>query len=406
MAANTAPDQITNAEAAFADEIARVKASGVLGESGRLAELFNFLAERGDGAEAVSQAEIAETVFGQGASESDDATVRVYIHRLRKRLEDYYAEDGEGGSGRLTIPAGTYALRFTPAPVAPIKGAAAFRAKWTQYALPVMLVLLVVAAFFAGRFGDPDAAPVNPVWEPFLKSDRPIVVVVGDYYIYGDIDPMDPENGRLIRDFNINSKTDLARAQESNPKRYELAEDMGLNYLPFSSSYGLAELMPILSQHGKQVTIMPASQVTSDTFRTANVVYIGLVSGMGLLEDVNFMSSQFMVGESYDQLIDLKANKKYTSNEAFNLATREYYHDYGYFSEFKEPGGALVAVVAGSRDTGLKGLAPIIAAKNLPDTIDRLAHSSGDKGFEVLFEITGQQGTDLSEKLVEARKRP
>ena len=30
----------------------------------------------------------------------------------------------------------------------------------------------------------------------------------------------------------------------------------------------------------------------------------------------------------------------------------------------------------------------------------------GDKGFEVLFEITGQQGTDLSEKLVEARKRP
>ena len=86
MAANSPPDSVTSAQTAFADEIARVKASGVLGESGRLAELFNFLAERGDDAEAVSQAEIAETVFGQGASESDDATVRVYIHRLRKRL--------------------------------------------------------------------------------------------------------------------------------------------------------------------------------------------------------------------------------------------------------------------------------------------------------------------------------
>lgn len=399
---------LDNADAgtAFADEVARLKGSGVLGESGRLAELFNFLAERGGGAEAASQAEIAETVFRQGASESDDATVRVYIHRLRKRLDDYYADNGDTGAGRLTIPAGTYALRFTAAPELPPAGAAALRARWTQYALPVMLVLLVVAAFFAGRFGDPDAAPINPVWEPFLKSDRPIVVVVGDYYIYGEIDEMDPENGRLVRDFNINSKIDLARAQESNPKRYEMAEDMGLNYLPFSSAYGLADLMPILTQHGKRVTVIPASQVTSDTFRTNNVVYVGLVSGMGLLEDVNFMSSDFMVGETYDQLIDLKSNKKYNSNEALNLATPQYYTDYGYFSEFKEPGGALVAVVAGARDTGLRGMAPIIAAKDLPDEIDRLAHSSGEKGFEALFEITGQQGADLKEKLVEARKRP
>ncbi|WEK45918.1 MAG: helix-turn-helix domain-containing protein [Candidatus Andeanibacterium colombiense] len=404
------PDVVTS-HAAFAEEVARVKESGVLGEGGRLAELFNFLAARGGGADAASQAEIAETVFGQAASESDDATVRVYIHRLRKRLDDYYAGNGEGlgdsGGGRLTIPAGAYALRFIPsAAELPGASAAALRGRWTQYLLPVMLVLLVVAAFFAGRFGDPDTAPVNPVWEPFLKSDRPIVVVVGDYYIYGDIDPMDPENGRLIRDFNINSKTDLARAQESNPKRYGMAEDMGLNYLPMSSSYGLAELMPILSQHGKKVTVMPASQVTSDTFRTNNIVYIGLMSGMGLLEDVNFMSSDFMVGESYDQLIDLKSNRKYTSQEALNLATPQYYHDYGYFSEFREPGGALVAVVAGARDTGLRGLAPIMSARALPDQLDQLAHVSGDHGFEVLFEITGQQGADLSEKLVEARKRP
>ncbi|MBO9601977.1 MAG: helix-turn-helix domain-containing protein [Novosphingobium sp.] len=398
----------TGAETAFAAEVARVKASGVLGgDAGRLAELFGFLAARGGSADAASQAEIAETVFGQAPSETDDATVRVYIHRLRKRLDEHYAENGADGAGRLTIPAGTYALRFAPATVDMTAGAAVVqRTRWTQYTLPVMLVLLVVAAFFAGRFGDPDSAPVNPIWEPFLKSDRPIVVVVGDYYIYGEIDPMAPENGRLIRDFNINSKTDLARAQESNPKRYGTAEDMGLNYLPMSASYGLADIMPILSQHNKKVTVMPASQVTSDTFRTNNVVYIGLMSGMGLLEDVNFMSSDFMVGESYDQLIDLKSNRRYTSEEAFNLPTPQYYHDYGYFSEFREPGGALVAVVAGARDTGLRGLAPIVSGRGLPDKIDRLAHSSGDHGFELLYEITGQQGADLSEKLVEARKRP
>ena len=30
----------------------------------------------------------------------------------------------------------------------------------------------------------------------------PIVVVVGDYYMFGEIDPIRPEEGRLIRDFD------------------------------------------------------------------------------------------------------------------------------------------------------------------------------------------------------------
>lgn len=391
---------------AFAAEVARVKSSGVLGEGGRLAELFAFLAGRGASAEPATQIEIAETVFGQAASENDDATVRVYIHRLRKRLEDFYGQDGvEDAPGKLTIPSGTYALRFLAAeqPRPPLPMHRDPR-KWAVWASLAALVLLLAVAFSLGRATEKGAPEVNPIWRPFLESDRPIVVVMGDYYIFGEIDPMNPEAGRLIRDFSINSKTDLARAQESNPARYEMTEDMGLNYLPFSSAYGLTELMPILTQHHKRVTIMPASQVTSDTFQTSNVVYIGLISGMGLLEDVNFMNSGFSVGESYDELIDGKTRKSYISGEALSLASARYYRDYGYFTEFMEPGGALVAVVAGARDTGLRGISRILAAPDLPEKVETLAKD--DKGFETLFEITGQQGADLSDRLVVAYPRP
>ncbi|HZF46224.1 MAG TPA: helix-turn-helix domain-containing protein, partial [Sphingomonadaceae bacterium] len=340
--------------------------------------------------------------------ENDDATVRVYIHRLRKRLEDFYGQDGgENAGGKLTIPSGTYALRFLAAeqPQARLPLHRDPR-KWAAWAAIAGLVLLLAVAFGLGRMTERGAPEVNPIWRPFLESDRPIVVVMGDYYIFGEIDPMNPEAGRLIRDFSINSKTDLARAQESNPARYEMTEDMGLNYLPFSSAYGLTELMPILTQHHKRVTIMPASQVTSDTFQTSNVVYIGLISGMGLLEDVNFMNSGFSVGESYDELIDGKTRKSYISGEALSLASARYYRDYGYFTEFTEPGGALVAVVAGARDTGLRGMSRIVAAPDLPERIETLAKDRTDKGFETLFEITGQQGADLSDRLVVAYPRP
>ena len=75
-------------EGAFTAEVARLQASRTLGETGRLRELFDYLAARGPAAPPASQAEIADAVFGQPDTDGDDATARGYFHRVRKRLED------------------------------------------------------------------------------------------------------------------------------------------------------------------------------------------------------------------------------------------------------------------------------------------------------------------------------
>jgi hypothetical protein len=387
----------------FEEEIGRVRKSGIVGGPGRLSELFDFLAARGPGADPATQADIAEFVFGQAEAEADDATARVYIHRLRKRLDQFY-DRADPSAARLVLPAGSYALRFESGEGEP---AAVRGRRFRQFGLglPVLVVLAMLAAFVAGRElrAGPAEPEVNAIWRPFLESDRPIMIAVGDYYIFGELNPFDPERSRLIRDFAIDSPTDLARAQEADPARYERAEDMGLNYLPFSSAYALRSLMPVLAQHPKPIGVMPASQVNSDTFHDYNVVYVGLVSGMGLVEDVNFMSSGFAVGENYDELVDVRTGRRYVSGEALSLATPNYYRDYGYIARFSEPGGALVAVVAGERDTGLRGLAPLAVAADLPARLRERAEA--DQSFEALYEITGQQGADLDEKLVAARAR-
>ena len=69
----------------------------------------------------------------------------------------------------------------------------------------------------AGLLSRSVAPAVNPIWKPLLASDRPVLVVLGDYYIYGEIDPLHPEEGRLIRDFRVNSATDLKDMQELFP---------------------------------------------------------------------------------------------------------------------------------------------------------------------------------------------
>ena len=275
----------------FLAELARVRGSGVLGDSGRLRELFDYLAGRGADAVPASQADIADSVFGQADTEGDDATVRVYIHRLRKRLDEFYTSDGVSPDrARLTLPAGTYALRLAGRPdgVAPLPPSPAFDRKW--WAAGLALLAAFAAAFLLGRSlpSSDDAPPVNAFWQPFLESDRPTVVVVGDYYMFGEIDPVEPERSRLIRDFRVNSPMDLAGLQDAEPRRYGNAEDVGLTYLPLATAYGLRQIVPILSRDGREVTVVAASELPADTIRNSNIVYIGLLSALGQLEDTTF----------------------------------------------------------------------------------------------------------------------
>jgi len=397
-------------EHAFAGEVARVQASGTLGESGRLRELFDYLAARGPAAAPATQAEIADSVFGQFDAEGDDATARVYVHRLRKRLEDFYSAEGDGPHGaRLTLPAGTYALRLAEPAARPAGAKDGPEARTARkpglWRHALVLVAAVVLALLVGRIlpGPDDAPPANAFWEPFVASDRPIVVVVGDYYMFGEIDPVRPEQSRLIRDFRIDSPMDLAGLQEAEPGRYGNAEDVGLTYLPLSTAYGLRHVVPLLARGGKEVSVVAASELRADTIREADIVYIGLIGAMGLLEDTAFEGAGFRVGESYDELIDTEARRRYTSEEARSLASPAFYRDYGYLARFRTPGGSLVAIVAGARETALRGLSPIVAGEHLPEPLDDLAE--GGDGLEALFQVTGQQGADLSDRLIVARAR-
>lgn len=393
--------------AAYRAEVARLLAAGVAGKAGRLAELFDYLAQRGPLAPSATQAEIAAAVFGQTETDADDATVRVYVHRLRKKLDDHYRDHPPArGATVLEIPAGVYALQLLPgeapaglpAPPPPVAPAPAMPRK-----LLGLAAAAVVAAFALGWWlSERDHAAPNALWEPLVASDRPVLLVLGDYYLFGEIDPVIPENGRLIRDFRVNSAEDLLRLQNSEPERYGNAEDVGLNYLPFQSGYALQQITPLLVAEGKQVEVIPASEMTAEMLGTHDVVYVGLLSGMGLLEDIVFAQSSLQVGETYDEIRDKRTGREWMSDEAMRIAAPVFYRDYAYVTRFHAPGGALVTVIASERVTGLRGVGPIVTARHLPGELDQAAAGSG---VEALIRFTGQQGADLSENLELVRPR-
>ena len=64
---------------------------------------------------------IAMDVFGKGADfdVGNDALVRVYIHKLRKALDEFYSSSNAENDQIIHIPRGEYRLRLNPKPAPP-----------------------------------------------------------------------------------------------------------------------------------------------------------------------------------------------------------------------------------------------------------------------------------------------
>lgn len=77
---------------------------------------------------------------------------------------------------------------------------------------------------------------------------------MGDYYIFGELNA----NGnvaRMMREFNVNSSSDLEDLQFSDIEHTKNYLDLDLSYMPEGSAFALAKIVPILQRSGKQVNI-------------------------------------------------------------------------------------------------------------------------------------------------------
>ncbi len=84
----------------------------------KLASLLSYLCEKvfADEANQIKEYSIGLEVFHRGASfdQDSDSIVRVEANRLRRRLAEYYAEEGSSHALQITIPVGQYVPRFEP----------------------------------------------------------------------------------------------------------------------------------------------------------------------------------------------------------------------------------------------------------------------------------------------------
>jgi hypothetical protein len=397
--------------AAFAAEVERIRASGQLGRGTQMQRLFEFLVTCQAQRRVPKELEVAVDGFGRSADfdVAQDATVRVTVHKLRRRLEDFYRGEGAGAPYRLVLPRGEYRLVLQSAAASGLATAsderwfwpATLRGRAAVVAIGVLAALCVTLAALLLQRPTLDASVArvrdSPLWAPLLEDSLPIQLVLGDYYIFGETDG----NGnvrRLIRDFEVNSQQDLEQRFVADPQLTKQFADLKLGYLPTSSAQALREILPVVSAAGKHVTLTLASELDPSTVKTTHVVYIGYLSAMGMLQDMVFAGSRYSFGGSYDELIDAESGQTWVSEAGEPHAGTERYLDYAYVASFTGPGDVQHLVIAGTRDTGLMQAAETVSA---PESLKALAgRNTVWRGFEALYEVQGVNGLNVESRLI------
>jgi hypothetical protein len=404
------------------EEARKVAQSGALGRSRSYARLLEFLVECSENGRTPKEVEIAIEVFGKGADfdPSQDSMVRVYAHNLRQKLEHYYATEGRVQPRQLTLSRGEYRVSLAEtnvaAPELPPAGAAPMpgRARLSRPQLAVAGLLLVALGVAIGlgadalRAPEPSGARIvasSPIWSALLDDDLPILVVVGDYYIFGEVDG----NGdveRLVRDFTVNSSKELDELVMYDQDLLGKYMDLDLTYLPRGDAFAMLDVLRVLYTTDKTVRVETMSELNVADLKSYHVVYLGYLSGLDKLEDFVFASSDLSIGYTYDELRNSETGEMYTSEAGIPEANRNY-RDYGFISTFPGPGGNQFVIVAGTRDAGMMQAAHALADPMFIKSVEN-ARPDGKDGkppaFEMLYEVTGYARTNLDAMLVHSAR--
>jgi hypothetical protein len=405
--------------------IQRIINSGVLGRSRTYGEILTYLADCAVNGNSPKEIAIAIDVLGRDVDfdVGKDSIVRVHIYHLRNKLKTYFDKFGKQEKYRLDIPKGQYILTAILATEIPtdslsITGKPLKREAVTQWLAGIAIFLLLLNLGFQFTQDESDAETYTVAssayielgpWKEMFDDEAPILILVGDYYIFGELN----DRGdviRMIREFDVNSPEELVFLQEMGVEGTEKYFDLNLNYIPSSTAYAVTQITQILLKgvDSERINIKMTSEYTTADLANNHIVYLGYLSGLNELYNLMFAGSGLAIGSTYDELSNLNTGEYYVSSSG--LSGADSYKDYGMLATFPSPNGYQVTMIAGMRDESLNSIVQQVANKavltEIKTSLDLDQDSSvAESSFEALFEVNGFDNTNFNSELIYTQSR-
>ncbi len=249
---------------------------------------LSYLVEAAEQGRELKETTIAMEVFGKDATfnPAEDTTVRSHTYTLRKKLENYYLQEGKTEKIRLKIPKGHYEVLFMPVSVDRLApgNLARLLIRNGHWVLVALLAGLCVFQAVRNRMIDHQLARYrvlktdDPFWKEYLQSELPILLVVGDHFFFNDNLPK--YGGTVsIRHPRVNSAEDL-RALYPGIQADLSAEP----YFPYHSIWSLPPILSMLFSANQKPILRKASDVSPQILDEYNILYLGSIKALYALK--------------------------------------------------------------------------------------------------------------------------
>jgi hypothetical protein len=408
-----------------------VLGSEQLAKSDTSRKLLSYLAERSLRDEAPKETEIAFDVFGKDPSFSgaEHSIVRVSVRTLRQKLAEYYGAGGRGHVLRFDIPKGGYRVTVTrtetvpavttavPAVPSSLPTAAA-RGGWRWVAAAALAVLAISVGLnlYSWTRPAPTATTVaeapqlarvreSALWSDLVKSNRPVTLILGDLFMYTQIDP---KTGRtvMVRDAAVNSSDEMRALLATNPS---FATERGQRYVTMvqkTVAVGMASVMRIVDRPGRRIEVAAQDDVSLDEIRNNDVIYLGPLVRMGPLGSHYALQSRYRYNNEGQTITDLTTGKTFMPEGTLSAQ----HVDYALAAKFVGPtGNHIMNFTAGARNAGvLQIVRTVTSADGVAKIDERLRATPGQHvgSFEALLTVTGFKQTDLMADIVDVTPMP
>jgi hypothetical protein len=385
---------------AIEQQVEEIISAGALGKSDAYARLLRFLAERAHTQKSVKEIEIAIEVFGRDETfdVTQDSLVRVYIHKLRTKLNNFYDDAGANYTKRLSIPKGSYllGLESNDAPSSgpqPLKRIITpERTILVAASLVIGICIALAAQYLAVQYENESVVIESEIWLPLAEDERPLLVVVGDVFVFSEVTP-EFEQLREIRDFSISSNQEFLSRRESDQGFMEVYRDYGVRYLPSAIASSLLDLSDFLGAH-RPWSVRLASQLESLDLDQFNIIYLGYYTGLNQFEDAVFLDSKLQLHPNGSVLIQSESGEIFVGDGQVAEGYRDRYLDYAMLRKVRLANGSTLIALMSARDAGLENLAAFAFSLEGTEAIASQLENP-EASFEMLLEVSGNESDYL-----------
>lgn len=390
-------------------ELDRIASSSVFRGSKRSQSFLQYVVSKtleGDG-NTLKERTLAIEVFGRGESDdlAEDSIVRVAAREVRKRLAQYYIDDGAHDSIRIELPPGSYVPCFhqqssghelTSVPERPAIGMkmATIGQAW-KFAAPVArrwrvlsvlgLALLAVTGLDMWQARRSAAQPFVTFWNPLFTRPSKPVILIAHPIVY------QPSNraGQLDRDINGEGTSPAQRVIHVPEKMLD-----GSDYVPamdqfvgFGDAEAALQVSSLLQEHHVKAAVRLASRVDFYDLRRAGAVLIGAYTNRWVMELTKNMRFHFGYRSGEPCLEDASRGCRWTLSKTDNGRSSE---DYVLISRLPHPQtGGFVLIIAGLNTYGTEESGHIVSdADALTPMLRRLPPHWTDRNLEIVLHVS------------------